>query len=283
MRMRLHIKRHNTVGAKSEESVEERIRRIREDNKKREQRFQEIQEDKKMALEKEKLLHTNHRDNKTKQCKNATMKGVQSANIKRAKGRGQMLKELSNNPLKAERFKSKLESQMDNCKHPNSQIFKLENNCRSSIREKINSKNRVCSDTQPLLKHEEIQENDISKLITVLDDQQNEIPEGEKETTRCEKNQQTNETDEVLEKVEQQEIVSELKNLNTLNKQLDEEPSTTKKKEKPKITVTLKKTASSSSFDESMAMLSPLDVPQNWGDVDFSDEELPPMSIWKDP
>jgi hypothetical protein len=281
--MRLHIKRHNTVGAKSEESVEERIRRIREDNKKREQRFQEIQEDKKMALEKEKLLHTNHRDNKTKPCKNTTMKGVQSANIKRAKGRGQMLKELSNNPLKAERFKSKLESQIDNCKHPNSQIFRLENNCRSSIREKINSKNRVCSDTQPLLKHEEMQENDISKLITVLDDQQNEIPEGEKETTCCETNQQTNETDEVLKNVEQQEIVSELKNLNTLNKQLDKEPSTTKKKEKPKITVTLKKTASSSSFDESMAMLSPLDVPQNWGDVDFSDEELPPVSIWKDP
>ena len=50
-------------------------------------------------------------------------------------------------------------------------------------------------------------------------------------------------------------------------------PST--KNTKPKITVDtkLKKTLSNSSFDDSMSMLSPLDVPKDWGDCDF-DESL---------
>ena len=50
-------------------------------------------------------------------------------------------------------------------------------------------------------------------------------------------------------------------------------PST--KDTKPKITVNtkMKKTLSNSSFDDSMSMLSPLDVPKDWGDCDF-DESL---------
>ena len=288
----LNKKRHNAAGAESAETVDldEKIRRIREDNKKREQRFQEIEEDKKMASKKEKSFDKKYRDNKTQPSKNFTMKGVvQSANIKKAKGRGQRLVEMSNNPLKAERFKSMVEGKMDICEeHLNLPTFKLKNNCRSDIRKKIKSRSTVCSDRESVVKHVEIQESDISrKLVCIPENQQNEIRSEETESVQlsedvCQTSQEDNETDETADNVEQ-ETATEMKKCNILNKQQDEDPSVTpQKKDKPKIKVTLKKTASSSSFDESMAMLSPLDVPSNWGDVDFSDEELPPVSVpWK--
>ena len=288
---RLNVKQHNAVGAKSTETVDldEKIRRIREDNKKREQRFQEIEEDKKMASRKENLSDKKHTDMKNQPSKNFTMKGVvKSANIKKAKGRGQRLVEMSNNPLKAERFKSMVENEMDISKeHLNLQTFKLKNNCRSDIRERIKSRNTVCSDRETAVKHE-IQEGDVSKKLICIPERQQKEDTHEDENYEeengppCQTNQKENETDKTLDV--EQEILTEVGETDTMNKQQDKSPSfTTKNKDKPKIKVTLKKTASSSSFDESMAMLSPLDVPSNWGDVDFSDEELTPVSIWKNP
>ena len=291
---RLNKKQHNAAGAESTETVDldEKIRRIREDNKKREQRFQEIEEDKKMASRKGQSFDKKHTDNKSQPSKNFTMKGVvQSANVKKGKGRGQRLVEMINSPLKAEHFKSMVEGKTDICEeHLNLQRFKLKNNCRSDIRKKIKSRNTVCSDKESVVKHEEIQESDISrKLVCILESQQNEIPNEKTESVQlsedvCPTSQEDSETDKTLDNVEQQETVTKVKKANILNKQQDKDPSVTpEKKDKPKVKVTLKKTASTSSFDESMAMLSPLDVPSNWGDVDFSDEELPPVSIWKNP
>ncbi|CAB4020855.1 Hypothetical predicted protein [Paramuricea clavata] len=319
------IRQQSPAGTRRVENVDldERIRRIREANRERERRFEEIEQDKKLASDpalmenkyeqdkmKESLKSNVQTDVKSNQLK--TMKGIQpTATKKIAKGRGQKLRELSNHPLKAERFKSRTKDQNESLEEYLPEKVTLINNCRSSIRERIKTKNKDCTATVPMVENENTQESDVSKVDDKLDctpqGQQNEIPEDEillhenknssqttqesndtqqsddmKEETKavshrenvspCEKNQQNStETDQFLDNTEQETSAS--------NRQLAEEPTT--QKNKPKIRVTLKKTASSSSFDESMAMLSPLDLPQNWGDIDFSDDELPPVSIWK--
>ena len=306
--VRLNIKRHNTTAVQpvgKNEDLDEKIRRIRERNKKRQERFQEIEQDKMLALDpglmkkdkngrkKESSKDSIHTDTKTQPCKNVTMKGLQPA-TKMAKGRAQRLKEMSNNPLKAEHFKSRTKDQMEFLEEPLQAKLRLKNNCRSSIRERI--KNKECLPSEQIY----VSEAD-DNFNCISEGQQNNIPKDEillpenKESSRTtqepndtkllhdiqEETQQNNETNQVLENVEQPKTVTEIKETNTTNQPLGKEPST--QKNKPKITVTLKKTGSSSSFDESMAMLSPLDLPQNWGDLDFSDEELPPISSWKNP
>ena len=321
-----NIKRQSPAGrSRAVENVDldEKIRRIREANRERERRFEEIEQDKKLALDpalmkkeyeqdrtKESLRSNIHTDVKSNELK--TMKGVQPTATKTAKGRGQKLRELSNHPLKAERFKSRTKDQNESLEEYLPEKVTLKNNCRSSIRERIKTKNKDCIATVPMVKNENTQESDVSKVDDKLNctpqGQQNEIPEDEillhenknssqttqesndtqqsddiKEETKteshregnvspCKKNQQNStETDQFLDNTEQETSAS--------NRQLAKEPTT--QKNKPKIRVSLKKTASSSSFDESMAMLSPLDLPQNWGDLDFSDDELPPpVSIW---
>ena len=51
------------------------------------------------------------------------------------------------------------------------------------------------------------------------------------------------------------------------------------KKDRPNIKVTIKKNPSTTSFDEKMSMLSPLDVPKDWADCAFDDDYLEPITF----
>ena len=329
--VRQHITSHRkTAGAKPADNIDldEKIRRIREKNKEREQRFEEIEQDKMLAMSiplvNKKSCKKDMKNESTKSTPlNVTtkpqqneksirsMKGVHD-NVKRtAKGRGQMLLEMSkHSALKAEHFESRTKNQSENFCHIQPETIKLKNNCRSRICEKIKTKgeikpikNNTPDDDVPkveenidfILKdqHTEVskeanEENDlITKDIDIkLEDIQEEtlvksLNENQEEKLEaCENNKQHDTHTDLSDNLKEcKEQVNEIKDTVTTEAQL-ETKSRTQKCDKPKITVNLK-TTSSSSFDESMAMLSPLDLPQNWGDLDFSDEELEPVSLWK--
>ena len=289
-------KRQNSAGSEmtKKEDLDEKIRRIREENKKREQRFKEVEQDKKLSMKSICI-------DDTQPLK--TMKGVQSSRTNRkTKGRGQRLVEMSNQPLKAEQFKTRTENRWGFCKPE----ITLINNCRSSIRKKIKTK-----DIKQSAKLSEAKNDDSSKVENISnsfqENQCNEIPQENKivleeqnqsdpsikdinnvklqdieqkiteDNSESHKEQNnTTETDLIMDNGEKQENRSDS---NTSPAQLGAEDST-KKNNKPPLKVEIKKTVSSSSFEETMTMFSPLDLPQNWGDIDFSDDDLPEPSIW---
>ena len=334
--VRQHITpRRKTAGVKPADNIDldEKIRRIREKNKEREQRFEEIEQDKMLAMsiplvnkksckkdmKNESTKSKLHSNAPTKPQQNEksirSMKGVHN-NVKRtAKGRGQLLLEMSKRPAsKAEHFESRTKNQSENFCHIQPETIKLKNNCRSRICEKIKTKgdavrpikNETPDDDVPkveenlnfILKdqHTEVskallQQNKESDQITKdidikLEDIQEESQvkslneNQEKKLEACENNQQAYTHTDLSDNLKECKEVNEITDIVTTEAPL-ETKSRTQKYDKPKITVSLKKTASSSSFDESMAMLSPLDLPQNWGDLDFSDDELEPVSLWK--
>ena len=336
--VRQHITpRRKTAGVKPADNIDldEKIRRIREKNKEREQRFEEIEQDKMLAMsiplvnKKSCKKDMKNESTKSKLHSNATtkpqqneksirsMKGVHN-NVKRtAKGRGQMLLEMSkHSALKAEHFESRTKNQSENFCHIQPETIKLKNNCRSRICEKIKTKgdavrpikNETPDDDVPKVEenlnlipkdqHTEVpkeallQQNKENDLITKdidikLEDIQEETPvkslneNQEEKLEACENNKQRDTHTDLSDNLKKcKEQVNEIKDTVTTEALL-ETKSRTQKCDKPKITVNLRKTASSSSFDESMAMLSPLDLPQNWGDLDFSDNELEPVSLWK--
>ena len=335
--VRQHItSRRKTAGVKPADNIDldEKIRRIREKNKEREQRFQEIEQDKMLAMNvplvKKKSCKKDMKDEspKSKLHSNASakpqqneksirsMKGIHGNIKKTAKGRGQMLLEMSkNSALKAEHFESRTKNQSENFCHIQPETIKLKNNCRSRICEKIKTKgdagrpttNETPDDDVPKVQenlnftpkdqHTEVskeallqqnkESNQITKDIDIkLEDIQEEtqvksLNENQEEKLEaCENNKQAYTHRDLSDNLKECKEVNEITDIVTTEAPL-ETKSRTQKCDKPKITVSLKKTASSSSFDESMAMLSPLDLPQNWGDLDFCDDELEPVSLWK--
>ena len=332
--VRQHITRRQTpAGAEPADSIDldEKIRRIQEKNKEREQRFREIEQDKKLAMGLPLEIKTSCKKDikdelpKNKLHKNAiskpqqsdrntrNMKGVHGNNKKTAKGRGEKLLEMSHHPLKAESFESRTKNRSANFCQILPETIKLKNNCRSRICEKIKTKSDKGRATKTVHDHvKKVEENsnfvpkdrcnEVSKEVlpeqskesdhitkdAKLEDIQEEthiksLNDNPKETLEsCESNQQTDTHTDLSDNLEENKEQQNEKITDTATSETQfGTKSKMQKSDKPKITVKLKKTASSSSFDESMAMLSPLDLPQNWGDLDFSDDELPPVSLWK--
>ena len=280
------IKRNSPAGSKPVESLDERIRRIREENKKREQRHLEIEQDKKLASNsvKGRIGDTINKDFKRERV-NMT-KGVQQANSRiTTKGRGQMLLEMSNRTLKAESFRTRM-NHITQCVPEN---ITLKNKSRSAIRERIKMRNEELAATVPVVGNNDIVVDTTCTQDTFHPtpvDQNTEISTGEifkqenditSEVVALEVNDEKSDTEKHERDVESStDVINQAQNL-----EMDVSQEESKQKnEKPQITVKLKKTDSSSSFDEAMAMLSPLDLPQNWGDID-SDEDTPGPSIWK--
>lgn len=256
-----HVERGSS---KHEEHVDldEKIRRIKEKNKERERRFKEIQKDKEMA---EKVDLSNDVSERTMplECKKQMHSQGLNENIKPGKGRGKMLLEISNRPSKAERFRTK----QPNTVVTPSERLKLTNKCRSVIREKVKSKRRQ-TETKVEAATEKHQHGKFDENILCNNNSNEKVSEMVKEALV-----------KIDEKITKEGTSSSLKN--------DKEQSFSVKqnechKNPDRPSVSIKKTVSSSSLEESMAMLSPLDLPQNWGDIEFSDEEPPKVTIWKD-
>ncbi|XP_028398417.1 uncharacterized protein LOC114522016 [Dendronephthya gigantea] len=337
VRQRLNIiKRDSPAVTKpvKDGDLDEKIRRIREENKKREERFHEIEQDKKLALNAASEKKSDKTSPKVKSSEgnidtnqNRTMMdGVQLGYHKKTtKGRGQRLLEMSHQPSKAKFFESRYHSD-HLIEHLPGQIS-LKSKCRTSIRERIKTISKQSVTTKPDVSLNK--EMEISNAHTECgnnvdctgNDQCQEATKGNKELLQHTKGDpSTNEEkslEYMLDEVDIQEatkeqnqgestegnivpthttnpetdkdILNDVQEQDTINKtdtsqtqSQAETSNSTPKNEKPKITVKLKKTVSNSSFDESMSLLSPLDLPKNWGDLDFSDDDLLPVSIWKD-
>lgn len=287
-------------------SLDEKIRRIQERNRERERRFQEVEQDKKLALDAS-LIHVksyecNSKDRKqcsmecciqthmTKQCNTTAMGGVLQPDVKKVmKGRGQRLLEMSNEPSKAEHFKSRnAEEYMHD--------ITLSCKCRTIIREKIRRKNsrQRTAITASMVRNENILGNDDHISMTegqnpesMAKDQQKEYPTND--ITLLPESSDMQLSDNIPEQNKMDATRNHVFNNLEQSKRVLNLPDTCsatemkpalQKSNKPKIAVNLKKTMSSSSFEESMAMLSPLDCPINWGDIDSDDEKTPTISIW---